>query len=180
MHTKYTISVYSENTPGVLHRITVMFTRRKTNIESLTVSETETHGVSRFTIVVDSDTDSINTIARQLQRMIDVHAVIISTDPDLIISEVALFKVKKNNSFEFREVLKKNEINLVYENGESVTLQKTGSEHQIDQALRALESFGVLEFVRSGRIAVRRSGTGINDFLQRPEHLDDKEGKAYI
>lgn len=174
MISNFTVCVYSENSPGVLHRITVMFTRRKTNIESLTVSETERTGISRFTIVVKADGDSIGKIARQLRRIIDVHEVVVSRDSDLVVAEVALIKVKKNNSPEFNEALHHHELAVVYENGETISLQKTGSEHDIDQALHAMQPFVVVEFVRSGRIAMKRSGAGTGDFLDRDQSLPEE------
>ena len=80
---RYTISVFSENTPGVLNRITIIFTRRKVNIESLTVSETEKKGVSRFTIVVVCDEKMSQKLVRAINRTIEVVDVFASENREL-------------------------------------------------------------------------------------------------
>lgn len=116
MTSNFTLSVYSENSPGVLHRITVLFTRRKLNIESLTVSETETHGVSRFTIVVQTEGDTVAKVSRQIRRIIDVHEVVVSRDEDLIVSEIAMYKVGAKGA-DIRDVIDRNSLKLSYENG---------------------------------------------------------------
>jgi acetolactate synthase small subunit len=94
----YTISAFTDNSPGVLHRLVTTFTKRKVNIESLTVSETERHGVSRFTIVVMVDEDLIKTIVKQIDRIIEVREVYALLNEDLIFKEIALIRVNASNA----------------------------------------------------------------------------------
>lgn len=98
MNARYTLCIFSENSPGVLHRITTLFTRRKLNIESLTVSETEKPGISRFTIVVVREREFAYKVADQIQRIIEVSDVYVCEDADLIFKEIALYKVASADS----------------------------------------------------------------------------------
>jgi len=153
----YTVSVFAENTPGVLHRITTLFTRRKVNIDSLTVSETERHGISRFTVVFDMDESTVKTVVKQIARVIEVMDVFVTTAEDLVYCEVALIKVRTESAQGRSEVE-----NLAHRYGATVThatedylfLRKAGYESEIDSLRLLLESHGLEEFIRSGRIAL--------------------------
>src|ERR1700722_15354620 len=92
----YTIIIFTENKPGVLYRIADAFLKRKINIESLTVSEIEAQGMSRFTIQVKGSRFSIEKISKQLYKIIEVIKVIEKTDEELIFKEIALIKVTTN------------------------------------------------------------------------------------
>ena len=94
-----TITIYSENTPGVLYRIANLFLRRKINIESLTVSEIKSEGRSRFTIVVKQPTSLVEKVAKQLERIIEVYKVEIHTDDQLIFRETVLIRVVNNAKY---------------------------------------------------------------------------------
>src|ERR1700733_4327073 len=89
----YTIIIFTENKPGVLYRIADLLLRRKINIESLTVSEIETKGLSRFTIVVKADAHIIEKVVKQLYRIIEVVEVFEKTDEELLFKEISLIKV---------------------------------------------------------------------------------------
>lgn len=153
----FTITIFAENKPGVLYRIADLFLRRKINIDSLTVSETETHGISRFTIVVNIDRILLEKTVKQLYRIIEVVKVFDSTDDDLIFRETALIKVSAKNPKQREDI--KNTVYLcgatiAHITNDSLTIEKTGSEEDIESLLALLKPFGIKEFVRSGRIAV--------------------------
>ena len=94
MLTNYTISVFTTNTVGLLNRITIIFTRRRVNIESLTVSETERRGVSRFTIVIKHENrEFVEKLVRQIRKVTDVLAVFGYLDDEIVFNEIALFKI---------------------------------------------------------------------------------------
>lgn len=158
----YTISAYTENTPGVLHRITASFTKRKVNVDSLTVSETERKGISIFTIVVRLEENLIATVIKQLRRIIEVREVYAFEDHEILQSEIAFIKVvaeKPEDRSKIEEVALRHEAIVTHVSDEAVVIQATGASDHIDSVYRMLEPFGIKEFVRSGRIAVRKSAT---------------------
>lgn len=157
MNKKYTVIAFTENKPGVLYRIADLFLRRKVNIESLTVSETEQTDLSRFTIVVKATRENVEKIVKQLYRIIEVVKVFESDDSELLFKEVAFIKVSIKSPIVRREVE-----DLVYifraiiafVGNDYLVIEKTGSEEEIESLMLMLRPFGVREFVRSGRIAV--------------------------
>lgn len=153
-----TITIYSENTPGVLYRIANLFLRRKINIESLTVSEIKNEGLSRFTIVVKQPTSLVEKVAKQLERIIEVSKVEIHTDGQLIFKEAALIRIENNQKHaqELEKVIAQLKAVMVYSDSKFIVIQKTDSEEDLDLLISTLEPFGVKEVVRSGRIALQK------------------------
>lgn len=160
MKEQYTISAFSENHPGVLHRITAVFTRRKVNVESLTVCETETKGISRFTIVVCCDSEQIEKIVKTINRIIEVREVFFSQDPELLFKEIAFMRVGAETSerrAEIEEFAHRHHAEVVFADRSSLVVEATGSEDAIHSLYLLLEPFGIKEFLRSGRIAIRKT-----------------------
>ncbi len=160
MERLYTISAYTENHPGVLHRLTATLTRRKINIESLTVSETEHRGISRFTIVVRTTPSLISKIVKQIDRIIEVVHAFVSEDNDLIFREIGLIRVAaddKNKRPEIEELAHRHGAVVTYATDSSLIVEKTGEEDDINSLFLLLEPYGIREFIRSGRIALRKS-----------------------
>ncbi len=152
-----TITAIAENRPGVLYRIADLFLRRKVNIESLTVSEIEHSGQSRFTILVHTEPLLVEKIVKQLYRIIEITKVIDSLDQSLIIKEISLIKITAKNLERRREIeqlvhLANGKITAV--NQSYLVVEKTGTEEEIDSLHELLKPFGIKEFVRSGRIVV--------------------------
>jgi aminotransferase len=153
----YTITIFSENTPGVLHRISGLFLKQKVNVESLTVSEIEQRGISRFTIVVKANQPLIQKIVKQLYRIIEVIKVFESTDDELVHKEVAFIKVTTKNPSQRTEVEDLAYLfnaRIAHVGTSYLLLEKTGSEEEINSLHALVKPFGIKEFVRSGRIAV--------------------------
>lgn len=158
---KYTISAFSENKPGVLYRIADLFLRRKINIESLTVSETEIHGIARFTIVVERDEETIEKLVKQLYRIVEVTKVYEHTDNQLLYSEIAFIKVTTKNADKRREVSELADMfkaTIANVGPDFLVVQKAGSEEAINSLYVLLKPFGIKEFIRSGRIAMVKEG----------------------
>lgn len=157
MKQTYTITTFAENRPGVLYRIADLFLRRKVNIDSLTVSEIEHAGQSRFTIVVTAEAVLVEKLVKQLYRIIEITKVIDSLDSSLVIKEIALIKVAAKNLDKRKEIE-----NLVHLTNSKIiaveqsylVIEKTGTESEIDSVHELLRPFGIKEFVRSGRIVV--------------------------
>lgn len=157
MENTYTISAFTENSPGVLHRITVLFTRRKVNVESLTVSETETKGISRFTIVIKTNRETARKIAKQIKRIVELKKVFVAMNQHLLFKEIAFMKVRCESGekrLEIEDRAHRYGASVVFADDTSVIVEKTGQEDEINSLLKLVEPFGVIEFIRSGRIAV--------------------------
>ena len=158
MKTLYTISIFTENTPGVLYRIADLFLRRKINIESLTVSEINQEDQSRFTVVVFAESELVEKIVKQLYRIIEVTKVIDSTDEDLVPREIALLKVSANKLKQREEIehlitISKN-TRIIKVTKTYLVIEITGTEREVHEFHELMKPFGIKEFVQSGRIAV--------------------------
>jgi len=169
MEQPVTFLVWTDNSPGVLLRITTLFTRRKINVESLTVSATEAHGISRFTIVINCNPVTAATIGRQIERMIEVRRVVVFEEGDVLHREVAL--VRAMTTHEQSESIRTRypSCGVVQSGGRGALFQFTGTEAEISAFLAELAPHGVVEVVRSGRIAVTPEGDYDND-LSRSLH----------
>lgn len=159
--TLYTITVFSENTVGLLGQITIIFTRRALNIETLSVSPSAIKGIHKFTITLLSTQDVVEKVVKQIDKRIDILKAYYNTDDDLIHQEIALYKVAtenllKNGSIE--ELIRKYHIRILEMNESFVVLQKAGHYAETQQMFDELsESIGVLQFIRSGRVAITKS-----------------------
>jgi acetolactate synthase-1/3 small subunit len=152
-----TFLVWTENSPGVLIRLTTLFTRRKINVESLTVSATEKLGISRFTVVIQIDLVTAATIGRQIERMIEVRRVFVFAEPDIIHREVALIRATIAADREAALTDRFPAVVILQRSTRGTLLQFTGSEDEISALREFLTSDDIVEFVRSGRIAVSAS-----------------------
>src|SRR3989344_2476219 len=153
----YTITAFAENRPGVLYRIADLFLRRKVNIESLTVSELDHTGQSRFTILVHAEPLLVEKLVKQLYRIIEVTKVIDSLDSSLIIKEIALIKVSAKNLEKRKEIenlVHLSDAKIIAVQESYLVVEKTGNEVEINSLHELLMPFGIKEFVHSGRIVV--------------------------
>src|SRR5690606_10872636 len=133
--TTYTICVFTENTIGILNKITTLFTRRRINIESLTVSETERKGVSRFTIVIQHESrEAVEKLVRQIRKVVEVLAVFGYLNDDIAYNEIALFKIGTpigSRPLDIETINKIYKAWVVYWHLDYVVIQKTGNMEEI-------------------------------------------------
>lgn len=171
--TTYTISIFTSNTVGLLNRITIVFTRRRINIESLTVCETERKGVSRFTIVMRSETrEMVEKLVRQIRKIVDVLAVFGYYDDDIVFNEAALYKIATplgGIPLDIKSINLDHNAKVIYWGLDYVVIEKTGSEDEIMEFYHYIKPYGILEFVRSGRIAVGKTEQGLVEYLPEAE-----------
>lgn len=156
---RYTLTALTENTPGVLHRITAAFTRRSVNIESLTVSETERHGISRFTVVFLAEDDQVEKLVKPIRRIVEVISAVAHQDQELLFKEIAFLRVAIESQQERDEIEQaafEQHAFVVMTDGKSLVLEKTGTEDEINLFRGALAGFKIMTFIRSGRIAINR------------------------
>ena len=161
--TLYTLLVYSENIAGILNQITAVFTRRQVNIESLNVSASSIPGLHKYTITAWSDEDQIVKITKQIEKKIDVVKAMYYTDDELLIRETGLYKLATDKVLENPEIsrtIRKQEATITEVNPTYVIVMKNGMTEDIMNLFHALNAFDcVLQYTRSGRIAVTRSKT---------------------
>lgn len=164
----YTISIYTENNIGLLNRISAIFQRRHINVESLNTSISEIEGVSRFTIVVNLEEDRIKKIVGQLEKQVEVIKAYYHTDEETIFQESCMFKLRSDLLFEEREIqniIKDSNARIVTVNKEFFVLEKSGRRNEIEQLYREFSAYGIMQFVRSGRIAVTKEEMKISQML---------------
>jgi acetolactate synthase-1/3 small subunit len=156
---KTTIGVLVENRPGVLSRVTGLFSGRGFNIESLTVAETNEPGLSRITLVTSGDQHILEQITKQLNKLIDVIKVFDFRDTEFVNREMALIKVRAEPETR-AEVLRISDIfraKVVDVAPSSYTIEVTGEEGKIVAILDLLKQYGILELARTGKAALARA-----------------------
>ena len=164
----YTISVYTENNIGLLNRISAIFQRRHINIESLIISVSEIEGVSRFTIVVDITEAQVKKLIGQIDKQVEVIKAYFHTDDETIYLQSCLFKIKSDLLFEepqIQNIIKESNAKIVTVNREFFVLEKSGRKNEVDVLYKKLSTFGIMQFVRSGRIAVTKNEMKITQML---------------
>ena len=166
---KYTVSIYSENNLGLLNRISAIFLKRHLSIDSITSSESEIKDIFRFVIVVKVDDVLINKVITQIEKQIEVIAAYYHTDEDTIYLETSLFKLKSSSLFEeenIQTIIKNNHANIVTVTSDYFVIEKTGRREETEKLYKELESYGILQFVRSGRISVTKEPMKITKILE--------------
>jgi acetolactate synthase I/III small subunit len=171
--TTYTISIFTENAIGLLNRITIVFTRRRLNIESLTVCETERKGVSRFTIVIKHDSrDAVEKLVRQIRKLVDVLAVFGYLDDHIVYNEIALFKIPTplgGVPLDIKAINLDFNSKVVFWGLDYVVVEKTGTEAEIAEFYNYIKPWGILEYLKSGRVAVGKTEKGLVEYLPENE-----------
>lgn len=177
MNTKrlYTIIAFTENRIGLLNRITIIFTRRHINIESLTTSECEVDGVHRFTITTRTTEERAVKVVKQIEKLVEVIKASLHTEEETIYQELALYKIDAqkiaaDGSFTtFLNTLKKYNAGIQSAEKDYIVVQKIGRRVEIFMLLDALKEYHVLEFAKSGRVAMTRSAMDLDGYLHEVE-----------
>jgi len=165
----HTFAVYVDNKPGVLNRVASLVRRRAFNIESLTVGHTETAGVSRMTVVVDTDEYGARRLEAHLYKVVPVRRVENITAAPSIARDLALIKVAatgdaRTHVLQLVDVYRARIIDV---SPESLVVETTGTEDKIDSLLEVLRPYGVIEMVRTGRVAMARGIGGVDKAAPR-------------
>lgn len=156
---KHTISVIVENKPGVLQRVSGLFTRRKFNIDSITVGKTDDPAISRITITTTGDDHVLEQITKQLNKLIEVIKVRELTPETTIKRELVLIKVSAEDEKAKSEVIQYAEIfrgHIVDVTPESLTIEITGEPSKINALLDLIRPYGLKEVVKTGVTAIKR------------------------
>lgn len=163
---RYTISVFTENFIGILSRITMIFTRRGINIDGFTASESREEGIYRITIEVTSTEEQIIQLTKQIDKIIDVIKAFYYVDDQMVFQEIALYKIP-SDSLEpgLEKVIRQYNARIISAEKDFVVVELTGHKEDTQQLLEVLKDFNVLEFVRSGRVAVAKPMETIDKYL---------------
>ena len=170
---QFTVSIYTENNIGLLNRISAIFQRRHINIESLNTSPSEIEGVSRFTIVVNITESQMKKIQGQIEKQVEVIKAYYHTEEEIIYQQSCIFKMKSNLLFDERQIqniIKESNARIVTVNRNFFVIEKSGRKAEIDLLHRELSVFGIMQFTRSGRIAVTKDEMKISTMLLALEH----------
>ncbi len=175
---EFTITVYTENQIGLLNRIAIMFSRRKINIESLNTSPSEVEGIHRFTIVINEFEDVVRKLCRQIEKQVEVLKAYFNTNDELIWQEMALYKVPTDEIAEkvkVERLLREYGARAVVIRKDYTVFETTGHREETDRLIKALEPFGLIEFVRSARVAIIKDSNGFHEKLKEFEASEPGE-----
>lgn len=172
---QYTISVFTENHIGLLNRITVIFTRRKINIDSLTTSSSALEGIYRFTIVIHTSPEDIIKIIQQIEKQVEVIKAFYYDEEDIIYQEIALYKIPTTavaNSKAVEKIVRDNHARILAVEPEFIVVEKTGHEYETKELFEKLKPYGVLSFVRSGRVSIAKPMEKLTSYLEKLDKLE--------
>ena len=166
---EYTITVYTENQIGLINRIAILFSRRKINIESLNTSPSEVEGIHRFTIVINETEEVVRKLCRQLEKQVEILKAYFNTNDEIIWQELALYKVPTDEIAEkvkVERLLREYGARAVVIRKDYTVFETTGQREEIERLIQALEPYGLIEFVRSARVAIIKDSRGFHEKLK--------------
>jgi acetolactate synthase I/III small subunit len=169
---EYTITVYTENQVGLLTRIAIMFSRRKINVESLNTSPSEVESVHRFTIVVQETEDVVRKLCRQIEKQVEVLKAYYNRNDEIIWQELALYKVPTEaitEKVKVERLLREYGARAVVIRKDYTVFETTGQREEIVRLMEQLEPHGLIEFVRSGRVAIIKASKGFHEKIKEFE-----------
>lgn len=172
---EYTITVYTENQVGILNRIAIIFSRRKINVESLNTSPTEVESVHRFTIVINETEEVVKKLCRQIEKQVEVLKAYYNNEEEIVWQELALYKVPTDiiaAEVKVERLLREYGAHTVVIRKDYTVFAVTGHREETEALIRVLEPFGLIEFVRSGRVAILK---GSSRFHERLKDFERKE-----
>ena len=175
---EYTITVYTENQVGLLNRIAIIFSRRKINIESLNVSPSESESIHRFTIVINETEDVVRKLCRQIEKQVEVLKAYYNTNEEIIWQEMALYKVPTDiiaEKVKVERLLHQHGARAVVIRKDYTIFETTGHREETEGLIKALEPYGLIEFVRSARVAIIKASNGFHEKLKEFEQKEPGE-----
>lgn len=190
MKKEFTITAYTENQVGLLNRIAILFSKRKINIESMNTSPTEVPDIFRFNIVIEESEEVVQKVVRQIERQVDVLKAYFHTNDEIVWQEMALYKVPADVIFKkvkVERLLREMGARAVFIRNDYVVFEVTGQREETQKVVDFLEPYGLIEFVRSARVAIIKESRGFHEKLQefeaenpgeevyRNEHLDENK-----
>lgn len=169
---EYTITIYTENQIGLLNRIAIIFSRRKINIESLNTSPSEVESIHRFTIVVNETEEIISKLVRQIEKQVEVLKAYYNTPDEIVWQELALYKVSTDEIAEkvkVERLLREYGARAIAIRKDYTVFETTGHREETEALVNVLEPYGLIEFVRSARVAIIKASSGFHEKLKEFE-----------
>ncbi|MCM1163865.1 MAG: acetolactate synthase small subunit [Muribaculaceae bacterium] len=169
----YTISVFTENQVGLLNRISIIFTRRGLNIESVASSASAMRGIHKINFTLRSDRTTLDKVIKQIEKCIDVIKAFLYTDDEIVYQEIALYKVPTVRLLDepnLELIIRHHNARILEITRDYAVIEKTGHESETQALYELLRQYDIQQFVRSGRICVTKSPTEhVAHFLERQE-----------
>ena len=178
-NTLYTICVYSENHVGLLNQLSIIFTRRCVNIESVSACRCSLPEVHKITLTCHSSKAMVDKIIKQISKRIDVIKAFVYTDDEIVYQEVALYKVPTDRLLDeqqLEQIILRHGARILELTRDYTVLEKTGHFYETESLFNELKRYGIVQFVRSGRVAVTKSPVElVNEYLeQRAKQSSEK------
>ena len=174
----YTLAVFSENTVGILNLITIVFTRRSINMESISASATVLPGIYKTTVLAYSDRETMEKVISQIEKAIYVVKAFLYTDDEIIHQEVALYKVGTRHLMgedKLEKIIREYNARVLDITEDYTVIEKTGHTDETEALFNKLKSYDIMQFVRSGRVCVTKDPIEhVNEYLK----MRDKERKS--
>jgi acetolactate synthase-1/3 small subunit len=181
MKQEFTITVYTENHIGLLNRIAIIFSRRKINIDSLNTSPSEIEGIHRFTIVIDETEEVVSKLVRQIEKQVEVLKAYYNTPDEIVWQELALYKVPTDviaEKVKVERLLRQYGARAVVIRKDYTVFEATGHREETEKLVEILAPYGLIEFVRSARVAIIKASKGFHEKLK--EFEENEPGEVVI
>lgn len=178
MQQEYTITVFTENQIGLLNRIAIIFSRRKINIESLNTSPSEVEGIHRFNIVITETEEVVSKVVKQIEKQVEVLKAYYNTADEIVWQELALYKVPTDQIAEkvkVERLLRQYGARAVVIRKDYTVFETTGHREETEKLVEVLEPYGLIEFVRSARVAIIKASAGFHEKLKEFEQAEPSE-----
>ena len=175
MKQEYTITVHTENHIGLLNRIAIIFSRRKINVESMNTSPSEIPGIHRFSIVINESEEVVIKLIRQIEKQVEVLKARYNTNDEIIWQELALYKVSTDmitEKIKVERLLREYGARAVVIRKDFVIFEVSGHREETERLVKFFEPYGLIEFVRSARVAITKATRG---FHQTLKEFEEKE-----
>ncbi len=178
MKKEYTITAYTENQVGLLNRIAILFSKRKINIDSLNTSPSEIEDIFRFNIVVNETEETVQKVVRQIEKQVEVLKAYYHTNDEIVWQEMALYKVRTKEIAEkvkVERLLRELGARAVLIRHDYIVFEVTGHREETQRVVEFFEPIGLIEFVRSARVAIIKESNSFHERLLEFEEIDPGE-----
>ena len=178
MKQDYTLTVYAEDQVGLLSRIAIIFSRRKINIDSLNTCPSEIEGIHRFTILISETEEVVKKLCRQIEKQVEVLKAYFHTNNEIVWQELALFKLPTQQVAEkmiVERVLREYGARVVVIRNDYTIFESTGQTEETNKLIELFGNYGLIEFVRSARVAIIKSSDGFHKKIKEFEASEPHE-----
>lgn len=169
----FTISVFTENRVGLLNRISIIFTRRGINLESVSSSPSSVPGIHKMNFLVSNEREVLEKVVKQIEKCVDVLKAFLYTDDEIVYQEIALYKVPTMRLLDepnLERIIRVHNARILEITRDYTVIEKTGHETETQALYDLLTQYGIQQFIRSGRICVTKSPTEhFTRFLEEQE-----------